>query len=51
MVALFGLDGGIPRTLKDVGDEMGITREMVRQIKERTLSKLKKQLQNSELKF
>jgi RNA polymerase primary sigma factor len=51
MVALFGLDGTIPRTLKDVGDEMGITREMVRQIKERTLLKLKKQLQNSELKF
>jgi RNA polymerase primary sigma factor len=51
MIALFGLDGTIPRTLKDIGDEMGITREMVRQIKEKSLIKLKNQLQNSELKF
>lgn len=49
MVALFGLDGSIPRTLKDVGDEIGVTREMVRQIKEKCLSKMRKQMENSEI--
>lgn len=49
MVALFGLDGELPKTLKDVGDKMGITREMVRQIKEKSLKKLRKRLENSEL--
>jgi len=49
MIALFGLDGELPKTLKDVGDRMGITREMVRQIKEKSLKKLRKRLENSEL--
>lgn len=49
MIALFGLDGSIPRTLKDVGDEIGVTREMVRQIKEKSLVKLKKKLYDSEI--
>lgn len=49
MVALFGLDGSMPRTLKDVGDEIGVTREMVRQIREKSLGKLKKRLQGSEI--
>jgi RNA polymerase primary sigma factor len=49
MVALFGLDGSIPRTLKDVGDEIGVTREMVRQIKEKSLIKLRKRLNGSEI--
>lgn len=49
MVALFGLDGSIPRTLKDVGDEIGVTREMVRQIKEKSLIKLRKKLNGSEI--
>ena len=49
IVALFGLDGSIPRTLKDVGDERGVTREMVRQIKEKSLVKLRKRLHGSEI--
>lgn len=49
IVALFGLDGSIPRTLKDVGDEIGVTREMVRQIKEKSLEKLRKRLHGSEI--
>jgi len=49
MVALFGLDGEIPRTLKDVGEEIGVTREMVRQIKEKCLAKMRVQMQNSEI--
>ena len=41
MISLFGLDGGEPMTLKEVGDEIGITREMVRQIKEKSLKALR----------
>lgn len=40
MVLLFGLDGKEPRTLKEVSDEVGITREMVRQVKQKSLVKL-----------
>jgi len=42
MVSLFGLSGGNPLTLKEVSDEVGLTREMVRQIKEKSLVKLRK---------
>jgi RNA polymerase primary sigma factor len=41
MEALFGLDGSIPMGLKEVGDEVGISREMVRQIKEKSLRRLR----------
>lgn len=41
MVDLFGLDGNTPLTLKEVGDKVGLTREMVRQIKEKSLKKLR----------
>jgi len=41
MVDLFGLDGGTPMNLKEVGEKVGLTREMVRQIRERSLKKLK----------
>lgn len=41
MEALFGLDGKIPMGLKEVGDEVGISREMVRQIKEKSLRLLR----------
>jgi len=50
MIALYGLDGNMPRTLKDLGDEVGVTREMVRQIREKSLIKLKKKLELSALK-
>jgi len=49
MISLFGLDGGYPKTLKDVGDEIGVTREMVRQIREKCLKKLHAKLQHSEI--
>lgn len=42
MVDLFGLDGSSPLTLKEVGDKIGLTREMVRQIRKKSLEKLKK---------
>lgn len=50
MVALYGLDGNIPRSLKDLGDEIGVTREMIRQIREKNLLKLKKRLLHSNIR-
>ncbi len=37
----FGLDGAQPRTLEDVGQMFGLTRERIRQIEKNTLTKLK----------
>lgn len=40
----FGLDGEKPKTLQQVSDMLGCTRERVRQIQNRALKKLKKEL-------
>jgi RNA polymerase sigma factor (sigma-70 family) len=37
----FGLLDGHPRTLEEVGREFGVTRERIRQIESKTLSKLR----------
>ncbi|MQA99761.1 MAG: RNA polymerase sigma factor RpoD [Actinobacteria bacterium] len=37
----FGLDDGQPRTLEEVGKRFGVTRERIRQIESKTLSKLR----------
>lgn len=37
----FGLQDGTPRTLEEVGKEFGVTRERIRQIESKTLSKLR----------
>jgi RNA polymerase primary sigma factor len=37
----FGLDGGSPRTLEEVGSQLGITRERVRQLETRALRELR----------
>ena len=37
----FGLDSAEPRTLEEIGEMLGITRERVRQIKERALVQLR----------
>lgn len=51
MIALFGLDGNLPRTLKDIGDELGVTREMIRQIREKCLKQLYKKLKHSDIRY
>lgn len=37
----FGLDGGEPATLKEIGEQLGYTRERVRQIEQEALAKLR----------
>ena len=37
----FGFDNGIPKTLEEVGQILGITRERVRQLKDKALKKLR----------
>jgi RNA polymerase sigma factor (sigma-70 family) len=37
----FGLGGGIPRTLEEVGTEIGLTKERIRQIEKSALDKLR----------
>ena len=44
---LFGLDGSAPLTLKEVSEEVDLTREMVRQIKEKSLKRLSRYLKNA----
>lgn len=41
---LFGLNGHTPKTLEQISVQVGLTREMVRQIKEKSLKTLKKEL-------
>jgi RNA polymerase sigma factor (sigma-70 family) len=41
LVLRYGLDAQLPRTLSDVGERLGITRERVRQIETRALGKLR----------
>jgi RNA polymerase primary sigma factor len=38
----YGLDGGQPRTLEEVGRAFNVTRERIRQIENNTLKKLQK---------
>lgn len=45
----FGLDGGKGRTLAEIGDELHISRERVRQIIEVALSKMRKALQRKNI--
>ena len=42
----FGLNGYPPYTLEEIGEEFGLTRERVRQIKEKAIKKLKNQYRN-----
>jgi len=46
--ARFGLDGGPQRTLEEVGQKFGVTRERVRQIQNIALKKLRKMIEKME---
>ena len=46
----FGLDGNEALTLEEIGDMMNLTRERIRQLKERALSKLRHPSRNGALK-
>ena len=46
----FGLKGERPRTLEEVGQSFGVTRERIRQIEVKTLAKLKSYRQSQSLK-
>ncbi len=48
--ARFGLDGGSERTLEEVGEKFGVTRERVRQIQNIALRKLRKMIEKIEAK-
>jgi RNA polymerase primary sigma factor len=45
----FGLDGEEPRTLEDIGARFGITRERVRQIKDKALLRIRRSRQGKAL--
>jgi RNA polymerase primary sigma factor len=44
----FGLDGGKPQTLEDVGRNLGVTRERIRQLQSNALAKLRRALSKRE---
>jgi RNA polymerase primary sigma factor len=45
----FGIDGDEPLTLEEIGEQMGITRERVRQIKEKALARIRRSQQAATL--
>ena len=47
VVRRFGLDGEPPQTLEEVGVDLGITRERVRQLETRALNELRRSLRGS----
>lgn len=47
----FGLDDTQPKTLEEIGDAMGITRERVRQLRNRALDKVRSQCGNLLVEF
>jgi RNA polymerase primary sigma factor len=50
VVAYYGLDGNKPLNLEEIGEVYGLTRERVRQIKERAIRRMRKSLTRNALK-
>jgi RNA polymerase primary sigma factor len=50
IVLRFGLADGVPRTLEEVGQAFGVTRERIRQIESKTLMKLRNPSRAAELR-
>jgi RNA polymerase primary sigma factor len=46
----FGLEGAEPMTLEQIGDRMSLTRERIRQLKERAFGKLRHPSRHEELR-
>ncbi len=46
----YGLDGEVPRTLEEIGEEYDLTRERVRQLKEAAIRRLKQSTKHTRLK-
>jgi len=46
----FGLSGGDEKTLEEVGQQFGVTRERIRQIQDEALKKLRKRIQQRDRK-
>jgi len=44
----FGLDDGTPKTLEEIGERLGVTRERIRQIQEEALKKMRVQIAKRE---
>jgi RNA polymerase primary sigma factor len=44
----FGLDNGRPKTLEEVGERLGVTRERIRQIQEQALQKMRVKIENQD---
>jgi len=47
--SIYGLEGQPRKTLKEIGEDLGVTREMIRQIKEKTLKNLKDRLSHADV--
>ncbi len=46
----YGLDGGTPRKLHEIGDELGVTRERARQIEQTAFKQLRQQEETQHLR-